>query len=103
MNLSLSWKVFGYTVARWHHTYSKGSRFLVDDPKIHKLIDIVMLANHMIKELRFGNSGSAEIEESPSAFLRRRRMNEEEYVSTREAVRMQIDAESENLAILLNG
>ena len=88
-------------VARWHHTYSKGSRFLVDDPKIHKLIDIVMLANHMIKELRFGNSGSAEIEDLPSAFLRRRRMNEEEYTSAREAVRMQIDAESENLAILL--
>jgi hypothetical protein len=30
-------------------------------------------------------------------------MNEEEYISAREAVRMQIDAESENLAILLNG
>ena len=55
----------------------------------------------MIKELRFGNSGSAEIEELPSGFLRRRRMNEVEYISAREAVRMQIDAESENLAILL--
>ena len=56
----------------------------------------------MIKELRFGNSGSAEIEDLPSGFLRRRRMNEEEYLLARESVRMSIDAESENLAILLD-
>ena len=80
---------------------SKGSRISVNDPKVHKIIDFVILANHMVKELRFGNSGSGRMEELPSGFLRRRRINEEEYFSAREAVRMHIDAESENLAILL--
>jgi HD-like signal output (HDOD) protein len=90
-------------VAKWHHTFSKGARFGVDDPGLHKLIDLVILANHMIKDLRFGNSGSGQLEELPAPFMRRNRMDEEEYLSAREAVRMHIDAESENLAILLSG
>ena len=86
---------------RWHHTLSKGSRFTVDDPKVHKIIDLIILANHMVKELRFGNSGSGQLEELPSALLRRRRINEVEYSEALEFVRMHIDSESENLAILL--
>ena len=89
-------------VAKWHHTFSKGARAEVDDPNAHKLIDMVILANHMIKELRFGNSGSGQLEELPAAFLRRNRIDKEEYLSAREAIRMHIDAESENFAFLLN-
>lgn len=88
-------------VNRWHHTLSKDSRSEVDDPKTHKLIDAVILANHMVKELRFGNSGSGQGEELPDSFLRRRRIDEEEYNAAREAVRMHMDAESENLVVLL--
>ena len=88
---------------RWHHTYSKSSRLNVEDPDVHKMIDLVMLANHMVKELKFGNSGSALSEALPERFLKRNRMTEEEYEGARETVRMHIDAESENLAVLLNG
>ena len=88
---------------RWHHTYSKSSRLNVEDPDVHKMIDLVILANHMVKELKFGNSGSALSEALPEAFLKRNRMTEEEYEGARETVRMHIDAESENLAVLLNG
>lgn len=88
---------------RWHHTFSKSSRLNVEDPDIHKMIDLVMLANHMVKELKFGNSGSALSEALPERFLKRNRMTEEEYEGARETVRMHIDAESENLVVLLNG
>ena len=88
---------------RWHHTFSKSSRLNVEDPDIHKMIDLVMLANHMVKELKFGNSGSALSEALPETFLKRNRMTEEEYEGARETVRMHIDAESENLVVLLNG
>jgi len=88
---------------RWHHTFSKSSRLNVEDPNVHKMIDLVMLANHMVKELKFGNSGSALSEALPERFLKRNRMTEEEYEGARETVRMHIDAESENLVVLLNG
>lgn len=90
-------------VAQWHHTFSKTSRINVDDPNVHKIIDITILANHMIKELRLGNSGSGNMEELPAPFLRRLRLSEDEYQNSREAVRMKVDAEAENLAVLLNG
>ena len=86
---------------RWHHTFSKGSRQSVDDPGIHKLTDMVILSNHLVKELRFGNSGSAKIDNLPNNFLRRNRIDEAEYQNILELVRMHIDAESENLSILL--
>ena len=89
------------SAARWHHNFSKGSRKNVDDPGVHKLIDMVILSNHLVKELRFGNSGSAKIDELPNNFLRRNRIDEEEYELVLDLVRMHIDAESENLAILL--
>jgi len=88
-------------VLKWHHTFSKGVRTGVEDASLHKLIDMVMLANHMIKELRFGNSGSGLFEELPSGFLRRNRIDEQEYLSAKEAIRMHIDAESENFAFLM--
>ena len=88
---------------RWHHTFSKSSRLNVEDPDIHKMIDLVILANHMVKELKFGNSGSALSEALPDRFLKRNRITEEDYEVARETVRMHIDAESENLAVLLNG
>ncbi|MEK9773362.1 MAG: HDOD domain-containing protein [Opitutae bacterium] len=89
-------------VNRWHHTLSKDSRSDVDDPKVHKLIDVIILANHMVKELRFGNSGSGQVEDLPSGFLRRRKIDEEEYHSALGAVRMHVDAEAEKLSFLLS-
>mgnify|MGYP002038542617 CR=1 FL=1 len=86
---------------RWHHTFSKGARQNVEDPAIHKLIDITILSNHLVKELRFGSSGSAKIDELPDNFLRRNRIDDSAYQDSLELVRMHIDAESENLAILL--
>jgi HD-like signal output (HDOD) protein len=88
---------------RWHHTFSKSSRHNVEDPDVHKMIDLVILANHMVKELKFGNSGSALSENLPDRFLKRNRITEEDYAVARETVRMHVDAESENLAVLLNG
>ena len=88
---------------RWHHTFSKGSRLNVEDPDVHKMIDLVILANQMVRELKFGNSGSALTEALPDRFFKRNRITEEDYEVARETVRMHIDAESENLAVLLNG
>lgn len=89
-------------VNRWHHTLSKDSRSEIEDPKIHKIIDLIILANHMVKKLRFGNSGSGQVEDLPSGFFRRLKIDEEEYNSALEAVRMHVDAEAEKLSLLLS-
>ena len=84
---------------RWHHTVKKSERSGIEDPNMHKLIDMVKLANHIIKDLQFGNSGySMKLQLAPE-FLRRRKIDEQEYLSCKEVVQAALDEEAEHLAI----
>lgn len=84
---------------RWHHTAKKSDRTEVDDPNLHKLIDLVKLANFIIKELNFGNSGyKARIDLAPE-FFRRRKIDENEFQRCKEVVQSALEDESEHLAI----
>lgn len=84
---------------RWHHTVKKIDRGGIEDPNMHKLIDLVKLANHLIKELQFGNSGYSAKPDLPPEFLRRRKIDTEEYKNCKEAVETALDAEADHLAI----
>jgi HD-like signal output (HDOD) protein len=84
---------------RWHHTVKKSERTEVEDPNIHKLIDLIMLANHIIKELEFGNSGYSTKKDLATDFLRRRKIDQQEFEECKEAVNKALVAEAEHLAI----
>jgi putative nucleotidyltransferase with HDIG domain len=84
---------------RWHHTIKKSDRTGVDDPNMDKLIDLLKLANHIIKDIEFGNSGyKVKIALAPE-FLRRRRIDDQELQSCKEVVERALEAEAEHLAI----
>ena len=84
---------------RWHHTTNKDSRLEVEDPNLHKLIDIIILANHIIKDLEFGNSGYRVKLNLDPEFLRRRKINDQELQNCKEVVQEALEAEAEHLAI----
>ena len=84
---------------RWHHTIKKNDRTEVDDPNMHKLIDLVKLANYIIKDLNFGNSGyKAKIELAPE-FLRRRKVDKNELQRCKEVVHSALENEADHLAV----
>ena len=84
---------------RLHHTVKKSMRMGVEDPNIHKLIDLVGLANHIIKDIDFGNSGyKVKLSLAPE-FLRRRKIDGQEFEKCKEVVQDALNAESEHLAI----
>jgi HD-like signal output (HDOD) protein len=84
---------------RWHHTPEKDHREEVEDPNLHKLIDIIILANHIIKDIEFGNSGYKIKQQLPPEFLRRRKMDDQGLQNCKEVVQEALEAEAEHLAI----
>ena len=84
---------------RWHHTIKKSDRTGVDDPHMDKLIDLVKLANHIIKDIEFGNSGYRVKLNLDPEFLRRRRIDDQELQSCKVVVQEALEAEAEHLAI----
>ena len=84
---------------RWHHTVKKSERKEVDDPNMHKLIDLVKLANFIIKDLNFGNSGYRARVEIPQEFFRRRNIDSNELQTCKEVVQSALEDEAEHLAI----
>jgi putative nucleotidyltransferase with HDIG domain len=84
---------------RWHHTVKKSHRTGVEDPNMHKLIDLVKLANHIIKDIEFGNSGYRVKLNLDPEFLRRRKMDDQELQNCKEVVQEALEAEAEHLAI----
>ena len=68
---------------------------------MHKLIDIVILANHYIHELEFGNSGHQSPAPLPVDFLRRLRLTSELSEACKEKVRIALEEEAEFTAIFL--
>ena len=86
---------------RWHHTLNRNDRINIEDPSIHKLIDIVILANHYIHELEFGNSGHLSSAPLPAEFLRRLRLTSELSEACKEKVRITLEEEAEFTSIFL--
>ena len=68
---------------------------------MHKLIDIVILANHFIHELEFGNSGHYSPAPLPADFLRRLRLTGKLAEECKEKVRIALEKEAEFTAIFL--
>tara|TARA_B100000212_G_scaffold341547_1_gene325050 strand:- start:396 stop:1388 length:993 start_codon:yes stop_codon:yes gene_type:complete len=86
---------------RWHHTLNRNDRINIEDPSIHKLIDIVILANHYIHELEFGNSGHLSSAPLPAEFLRRLRLTSELSEACKEKIRIALEEEAEFTSIFL--
>ena len=86
---------------RWHHTLNRNDRINIEDPSIHKLIDIVILANHYIHELEFGNSGYLSSAPLPAEFLRRLRLTSELSEACKEKIRITLEEEAEFTSIFL--
>ena len=86
---------------RWHHTLNRNDRINIEDPSIHKLIDIVILANHYIHELEFGNSGHLSSAPLPAEFLRRLRLTSELSEACKEKIRITLEEEAEFTSIFL--
>lgn len=58
------------SVAKWHHTEDRTERSDVEDPSIHKIIDIVYFANLLINKLKIGYSGHSITKHPSERFLR---------------------------------
>ncbi len=86
---------------RWHHTLNRNDRINIEDPSIHKLIDIVILANQYIHELEFGNSGHLSSAPLPAEFLRRLRLTSELSEACKEKIRIALEEEAEFTSIFL--
>lgn len=84
---------------QWHHTFEKNARTDVEDPDLNKLIDIICLANWIIKDLEFGICGNPSRDNLTSDFLKRRKIDEEELIACKEIVQEALESESEHLSI----
>ena len=86
---------------RWHHTPNRNDRSNMEDPPMHKLTDIVILANHYIHRLEFGNSGHQTPDRLPADLLRRLRLSSDQADDCLEKVRIALKEEDNHLAIFL--
>ena len=84
---------------RWHHEANKERRVDLEDPNLNKLVDIVFMANQIIKDLNFGYSGYTVNSGFCEEFLRRRKIDEHELQKCIEVVQSALDEEEEHLAI----
>ena len=84
---------------RWHHTTVKEKRVEVEDPNLHKLIDIITLANNIIISLDFGYSGYSAKAKLDPEFFRRRKIDSEEFEICVEVVQSALEDAAEHLAI----
>ena len=84
---------------RWHHEANKERRVDLEDPNLNKLVDIVFMANQIIKDLNFGYSGYTVNSGFCQEFLRRRKIDEHELQKCIEVVQSALDEEEEHLAI----
>ena len=84
---------------RWHHTAKKTDRIEVNDQEIHKLIDLLELANQIVKELQFGNSGYNALTELSPEIFKRRKIEKEEFTECKEIVQSEFENDKENMTI----
>ncbi len=91
------------TVTKWHHEEDRSKRHDIEDANIHKLVDIVYLANCTIHRLEFGNSGHRHVKEPSKLILRRLRLEKEEFAEFEEQLVKNLEEEEENLALFATG
>ena len=58
-------------VVRWHHEYNRAERNVAMPEETHEMIDLVILANWLVKQQEFGFSGNEFYERPSDAFLAR--------------------------------
>ena len=91
------------TVTKWHHEEDRSKRHDIEDANIHKLVDIVYLANCTIHRLEFGNSGHRHVKEPSKLILRRLRLEKEEFAEFEEQLVKNLAGEEENLVLFATG
>jgi len=87
-------------VARWHHEEDRSKRTEVEDPDIHKLIDVIQFSNSLIKEIKFGNSGHSQKEVPSPSIMRRLKISEEGLDEFEEKLKNELETEKEHISLL---
>ncbi|MBT3636390.1 MAG: HDOD domain-containing protein [Opitutae bacterium] len=85
---------------RWHHTELREDRTDLEDPDIHLLVDIVLLANSIVNKMKFGTSGHSFYRPPSQKFLKTMGLNEANLVELEEAIRRDWETKFSYLAIL---
>lgn len=65
-------------IALWHHVEDRSERDTVEDPYVHKLIDIVCLANKIVHKIDVGDSGHKIYRGPSQKFLKRVQLTEDD-------------------------
>lgn len=87
-------------VARWHHEEDRSKRTEVEDPNIHKLIDVVQFSNSLITEMQFGNSGHSQKQAPSQSIMRRLKISEEGLEEFEGKLKNELETEKENISLL---
>jgi HD-like signal output (HDOD) protein len=87
---------------KWHHTENRDERSDVESPELHKLIDIVYLANVIINKLKIGYSGHTIIKELSPKFLRSFNLDEENLSQLESNIREKYEQSCPSLLLLEN-
>ena len=88
------------SVAKWHHEEERSKRTDIEDPDIHKLIDIVQFSNSLINEMKFGNSGHNKKVMPSARIMRRLQMSEDQLNEFEEKLKIELAREKEHLVLL---
>mgnify|MGYP001586888039 CR=1 FL=1 len=87
-------------VARWHHEEDRSKRTEVEDPNIHRLIDVVQFSNSLIIEMQFGNSGHSKKQVPSPSIMRRLKINEGDLDEFEEKLKNELESEKEHISLL---
>ncbi len=96
-----SWGISSFVelTTKWHHEEDRGKRTDVDDPEVHKLIDIVFLSNLIVNNLEFGNSGHNLKKDQSRKILKRLRMSQTDRDEFLEFITPVLEREKDELAL----
>ena len=72
----------------------------MEDPNIHKLIDVVQFSNSLIKEIKFGYSGHSHKEVPSRSIMRRLKISEEDLDEFKEKLKNELETEKEHISLL---
>ena len=86
------------SVVKWHHTEERKERHDIDDPSIHKLVDIVYFANLLINKLKIGYSGHSITKQPSESFLRSMNLSSDSLLDLEKSIQVEYE---KNCPILL--
>lgn len=87
---------------RWHHVFDRKQREGIEEPSLQKFIDILILSNHLVHDLKIGNSGYVKVESLPRDFFKRFRKDDSEYENCKNLVSEKIEEQADFMAIFQN-